>query len=461
MRFSGGGDPLPPPGSTDRNPMIVQPASGPLAGSIRTSPDKSITHRLLFFAAMNRGRTIIGNPSLAADCASTLGLLRSAGYGFQSEPGRIICDGSPSPRDAWSGRFDCGNSGTTARLAAGFLTGERGRFLLDGDESLRRRPMERVAGPLRLMGAEIATAGGSLPLTIDAAPPLAGPLPGTMLDVSSAQVHAALVIAAIRSALPVAIRRVAPMRDHTLRIARLFGLEIGTEEVAGCAVDTLESFEMRRDIDFTIPGDLSSAAFIIAAAMLVPGSRVRIERVGLNPTRIALLGCLQEMGGNLSWTVDDAAREPVGSIDVSYSPGLAGIALGGDDASVDIPGMIDELPLLALIGSQAEGITTVRGAAELRLKESDRISATAAMLRGLGIRIDELADGFSVAGPQRVAGGVADHHGDHRLCMTAAVAALVADGPVTIPSPGVAAVSYPGFWDDLRAIGAPAGEETA
>ncbi|MEO5931272.1 MAG: 3-phosphoshikimate 1-carboxyvinyltransferase, partial [Candidatus Kapaibacterium sp.] len=235
---------------------------------------------------------------------------------------------------------------------------------------------------------------------------------------------------------------------------RLFGLEIGTHGSDGGEVDTLESFELWRDVVVDIPGDLSSAAFIIAAAMLVPGSRVRIEVVGLNPTRIALLHSLREMGGNLSWTVDDAAHEPVGSIDVSYSPDLTGIALGGDDGSIDIPEMIDELPLLALIASQAGGTTTVRGAAELRLKESDRISATAAMLRGLGITIDELADGFSVTGPQRVAGGVADHHGDHRLCMTAAVAALVANGPVTIPGAEVAAVSYPGFWDDLRAIGA-------
>jgi 3-phosphoshikimate 1-carboxyvinyltransferase len=218
-------------------------------------------------------------------------------------------------------------------------------------------------------------------------------------------------------------------------------------------IDLIHPARIERDITFDIPGDLSSAAFFIAAALLVPGSRLTIDRVGLNPTRISFLRCLKAMRGEIAWNVEREEFEPVGTIRVEYSPQLVGIDLSDRVEAIPVAEMIDELPLLMLAASQAVGRTTVRGAAELRVKESDRISATVAMLASLGVKIEELEDGFIVEGPQRIRGGVTvDHHGDHRLCMMAAVAALVADHPVVIPHPEAAEVSYPDFWTDLASL---------
>lgn len=432
--------------------MIVHPLSSPLAGSIAPASDKSITHRALFFGALNHGRTIIRNPSPAADCRSTLELLRTLGYVIEEGDRCWEIDGAARAPHAVALILDCGNSGTTARLAAGFLSGENGAFTLIGDGSLMRRPMLRVAAPLESLGAMISTTDGTLPITILTGRPLSGGDPDAPLNVASAQVHAALLLAMLRSERGGSLRRVRPMRDHTLRMARLFGADVASDSDAGLPVDHVRPASIDRDLELTVPGDISSAAFMIAAAMLVPGSAIRLSDVGLNPTRTALLDALAAMGGRLRWEIERDEYEPIGRIDVEYSPDLRGIALG-EDGPISVAEMIDELPLLALIAARAHGATTVRGAAELRVKESDRIAATARVLRSLGLAIDEHEDGFTVEGPQRVTGGVMiDHHGDHRLCMLAAVAGLIAERSVEIAAPEIAAVSYPEFWSDLQRL---------
>lgn len=434
----------------------VHPAAAPLRGTITVGPDKSITHRALFFGALNHGATIIRNPSQGDDPIATLGVLRSLGHTAAELPGEWHLGGAR--RDAGepgSLVLDCANSGTTARLAAGLLSGERGLFTLVGDESLMRRPMERVAAPLRQLGADIVTSGGRMPVTVHGSGGIRGAHEGA-INVSSAQVHAALALAGIRSERGAMIRRGKPMRDHTLRMARRFGVTLQEFEEDGAPVDYIHATNwIEKDLEIDIPGDFSSAAFMVAAAILVPGSSVRIEGVGLNPTRIAFLHALAAMDAVVRWEVTGGDFEPVGWIEAEHSPGLRGITLGGDEhPELPIAEMIDELPLLALIASQAEGRTGVHDAWELRVKESDRIAATAALLGALGLRMMELEDGFIVSGPQPIAGGSeADHHGDHRLCMIAAVAALAASRPVRIPRPEAASVSYPGFWNDLGAIG--------
>lgn len=436
--------------------VTVHPAGAPLRGTITVGPDKSITHRALFFGALNHGATIIRNPSQGDDPIATLGVLRALGHGVSQAPGEWRIGGAHQPGEMGALSLDCANSGTTARLAAGLLTGEHGTFTLLGDASLVRRPMERVAAPLRMLGARIETSDGHMPVTVHGGGGIRGEHQHP-IAVSSAQVHAALVLAGIRSERGAMIRREKPMRDHTLRMARRFGVTLQEFQEDGAPVDYIHPANwIESDLAIDVPGDFSSAAFMLAAALIVPGSSVRIEKVGLNPTRIALLHALAAMNARLRWEATEGDYEPVGWIEAEYSPQMQGIALGGPDGeAIAVAEMIDELPLLALLASQAQGRTVVHDAWELRVKESDRIAATAALLGALGLKMMELEDGFVVSGPQPIAGGAeADHHGDHRLCMIAAVAALAAGAPVRIPHPEVAGVSYPEFWNDFGAIGA-------
>ncbi len=437
----------------------VGPATVPLRGTLVVPPDKSIAHRALFFAALNRGRTTIHNPSLAADPQSTLRLLGALGYDFERRATSLVRDGARRVPHAPELLLDCGNSGTTARLAAGFLAGEHGRFTLVGDASLAARPMERVAAPLRVLGLPVATADGHMPITIDAGAAIDADM--RVVDVRSAQVHGALFLAALRSSGGLRLRRTEAMRDHTVRMARAFGLEIAGEQSNGMPVDVVRNAGLEWDVELTIPGDPSSAAFLVAAAVLAPGSSVRIEGVGLNPTRTAFFALLRAMGADIRWEISTPAHEPIGWIEANYSPDLRGVDVREfDPDGAHVPLMMDELPLVALVAARAMGTTAVHGAAELRVKESDRIAATAELLRAVGVQVGEHADGFSVSGPQPIRGdAVVNHHGDHRLGMLAAVAGLAAERPVRIPDAGVAAVSYPEFWGHLRLLGADIVEE--
>jgi 3-phosphoshikimate 1-carboxyvinyltransferase len=312
--------------------------------------------------------------------------------------------------------------------------------------------MERVAEPLRLMGASVATTDGHLPMTVRAEHRIDGCVPDKYIEVSSAQVHAALVLAGLRSRDGVTLCRAAPMRDHTVRMARHFGIQVHTERVFGAWYDVVRPATLTHDVEVLVPGDFSSAAFFVAAALLVPGSVLEQHNVGLNPTRIAFLHAMVAMGGRIEIMPMEPGVEPVGRIRVHHTGDLQGMEFssGLGDATVNVAEMMDELPLLALIASQAHGTTTVHGASELRVKESDRIAAIAEVLGMLGVDVVQHDDGFSSTGPQPIRGGATvNHYGDHRICMMAAIAALIADQPVVIPDHHVASVSYPAFWDDL------------
>ena len=441
----------------------VLPRTSPLRGTFVVPGDKSITHRALFFAGLRDGKTIIHNPSPAHDCRNTLALLRKIGCSCEERDGEWIVDGSTRSIPSEELRLDCGNSGTTARLATGFLTGERGTFLLEGDSSLSRRPMERVAEPLRRLGAQLATTKGSLPLSVIAksvVPDISDQSEeeeggGTAIDVTSAQVHAALTLAGLRSRAGVQLRRVTPMRDHTLRIAKKFGWEIETtgnvDRIIPLHHIKEHALEKRDEepLELRVPGDVSSAAFLVAAALLLPGSDIHIEGVGLNPSRIGFLETVAAMGGEIAWRSENEEWEPLGTIGVRYTPDLRGIHIHRT-ALVPPSAMIDELPLLALLGAMAEGETRVGDARELRVKESDRVAATVSLMASLGVKVSELEDGFIVGGGRVMQGGRSvDPSGDHRLAMMAGIAGLIAEKPVTIKESEVVGVSWPGFWKTI------------
>lgn len=428
---------------------MLSPVRGGVTGVVVVPGDKSISHRALFFGGMNRGRTRLRNLAPGDDVRSTIGVLKRLGR-------RIEEDGNDASM-TWEGRgggsgveLDCGNSGTTARLLAGFVTGEHGRFTLTGDRSLAMRPMERIVNPLRRLGAEITSTSGTLPVSVIAQGLLAG-LDATTngpIDVSSAQVHAGLVLAGLRSRHGLRLQRIAPMRDHTLRIARSFGVEIASHRDGEWWCDVITPSNIALDVDCCIPGDFSSAAFWMAAALILPGSRLEFPQLGLNPTRIPFLQAARAMGGDVVWTSDIVEGEVVGQVVVRGGARLRAIQIHGDAGPIPVSLAIDELPLIALLGACAEGLTRVSGASELRRKESDRISATVDVLRCLGVEIEEHNDGFSLHGPQPIRGGLVDSHGDHRLAMLAGIASLAAEGPVTLLKPEAVSISYPGFWSE-------------
>lgn len=433
--------------------MEVVP-NGALRGTITPPPDKSIAHRALLLAALNRGTTTVLNPSTADDPQRSRALIEAIGCRISmGESGytiqRLEEIGGTREKPMW---IDCGNSGSTARMACGLLAGEEGSFILTGDDSLSRRPMMRVVEPLQAMGARLYQVGGCLPITIDGHRPLS--FPHKPLSIASAQVYTAVAFAAMRADGRVRIRRTAPMRDHTAQMLRAAGVELSVGSAEGEDVDIIVPGEINRDITIAVPGDPSAGAILAAAASIVPESSVEIAGVSLNHTRLGFFRALERMGGAVSTeTTSNKGGEPVGTIRVEAAA-LRGIAVDGAN-DPDVTLMVDELPLLALLGAVAEGETSVRGARELRVKESDRIAITCALMREFGLEIEELEDGFSVRGPQKLRGGGSiDHAGDHRLCMLAALAGLIADAPTRIPDPAAVAVSYPGFWADLQSLGA-------
>lgn len=415
----------------------------PLRGRVRVPGDKSISHRLLLLGALAGGRTTGRGLNTGEDVRATVACLRALGIevAFDAERATAEVEGAgPGWPGEPAGVLECGNSGTTMRLLLGICAAIDGLSVLSGDASLRRRPMARVVEPLRAMGARIdGRAGGErAPLAVRG-----GPLRAVRhaSPVASAQVKSALLLAGLAAEGVTEVTEPAPSRDHTERLLAAAGVEVvaepGRAAVRGPA--------RPRPLDLDVPGDLSSALYLIAAALVVPGSVLTVEHVGLNPTRTAVLDVLQAMGAELEVVrAGEAAGEPYGAV-TARSSALRAVDLG----PAEVPLVIDELPLLAVLCALAEGRSEVRGAAELRVKESDRIATMVGNLRALGAEARELPDGYVIEGPARLTGGEVASHGDHRVALACAVAGLAAAGRVTVSGWRVAETSFPGFLDVL------------
>lgn len=418
-----------------------------LRGTIVPPGDKSISHRAAILNAIAQGEAVIENFQRGADCLATLRCLRLLGvpWDWRGDATLVVEGVGRAGLQEPPTVLDCRNSGTTIRLLAGLLAGQRFFSVLTGDGSLRSRPMARVVEPLRQMGARISGREG------DRKAPLA--VQGTSLTgiryrmpVASAQVKSALLLAGLYADGETVVEEPAPSRDHTERLLAAMGAPLAGDGQRVVAVrrpeGELSSLSMR------VPGDISAAAPWLVLAAVHPDAEVRIEGVGINPSRAGIIDVLRAMGADLgvvnkrTW-----GAEPVADI-VVRSSRLRGTVIGGEL----VPRTIDELPLLALAGCLAEGETVIRDAQELRVKESDRVRTTAEGLRRLGAEVEERPDGLRVWGPQRLRGGSASSHGDHRLAMMLTVAGCLASGETAIRNSDVVAVSYPMFWHDLDSI---------
>lgn len=416
-------------------------------GSLRLPGDKSISHRTALIAALASHPSEISNFSTARDCTSTISCLQQLGISIEHNDDKLHFAGGQQPTTP-DKPLDCGNSGSTLRMLAGVLAGHDLRAELVGDESLSSRPMLRIIEPLELMGAKIEATNGKAPLKIRGSGKLT---PITYkLPVASAQVKSAILFAGLNAAGRTTVIETSQSRDHTERLFSGFGVPVTTGADLSVALDGPARFTGGA---ITIPGDISSAAYFIAAAMLLPGSKLMIEGVGLNPTRAAFLSVLSSWGADISTTdLQTERNEPFGTINVR---GGIGKTAAGDERTLSrrmIPNLIDELPLLAVVGSQISGGLQIRDAGELRLKESDRLAATALNLRAMGAEVEEFGDGLSVFGPARLRGARIHSHGDHRIAMAFAVAALIAEGETEIDDSECVAISFPEFFQLLNAL---------
>ncbi len=442
----------------------VRPAAR-LRGELRLPGDKSVSHRALILAALAGGDSRITGAGDGADVRSTAGIVRALGASVDrtERDGRTVdyrvrspgADGLSAPEVP----LDCGNSGTSLRLMAGALAGLPLTTVLDGDESLRRRPVARIIEPLRAMGAHLTARDG------DTRPPLTviGRSPLLAIDyrtpVPSAQVKSAILLAGLRATGRTTVHETVATRDHTERMLRARGVAVTSDpRPGGGAAVTIDGGQAVQAIDERVPGDVSAAAFWLVAGAVHPDAELALHGVGVNPTRRAVIDLLIRMGARIEETRaaastigstdrDDGIGEPLADLTVRSSE-LRGIDL----SPVDVASAIDEIPILCLAAALARGTTTIRGAGELRHKESDRIAGIAAGLTALGARLDIDGDDLRIHGESRLAGAVTDSLDDHRLAMTFAIAGLVASGRTTIARPGSAAISYPGFFDDLERV---------
>jgi 3-phosphoshikimate 1-carboxyvinyltransferase len=425
--------------------MRFEPAGRGLRGGLRVPADKSISHRAALLGAMSSGPVRVRNYLHAADTESTLTAVHALGARVKRGEGELTIHGV-GLHGARAAAIDVGNAGTLMRLLPGWLAGQSGRsWTFDGDESIRRRPVDRIAAPLRAMGARIdARDGRFAPFTIHGSE-----LEGIAyeLPVASAQVKSCVLLAGLSAAGETTVVEPAPSRDHTERMLAAAGapLSRGDGRVTVRSVDDLHL----NAID--VPGDCSSAAFFVAAALLVPGSRVVLEDVNVNWTRTGFLRIAERMGAAIGGELEPAGAfapvEPVSALEIAHGP-LRSTTVEPEE----VPLAIDELPLVALLGCFAEGETVVRGAGELRVKESDRIATVVDGLRGLGAEIEATEDGFAVRGSGGLRGGRIHSHGDHRLAMLGAIAGLASREGVEVEGMDAAAVSYPGFTADLAQL---------
>lgn len=429
--------------------LLVQPQTTPLRGVVDVPGDKSISHRAVMLAAVADGRSQIVNWLPAGDTLATRNVMQALGAAIVEHHHNLF---------SWSltvegrglhglqlpaGPLDCRNAGTAIRLLAGLLAGQRFPVVLDGSAQLRKRPMRRVAEPLAQMGAQIATTDGRAPLHLQPAA-----LRGVThhLPVASAQVKSALLLAGLYADGPTTVCEPGPARDHTERMLAAMGVSLTVGD--GCV--TLTPPQRLAPLALRVPADISSAAFPLVAAALVPHSQVTVRQVGVNPTRTGVLDILAQLGLRTTRSREGlTGGEPVADLQVAYAP-LRAAEIGG----AVVVRAIDEFPILAVALSQALGVGRVRDAAELRVKEVDRISVLAGELRKLGVVMAEQPDGFAIHGPQRLHGGAVDSHDDHRLGMCLAVAGLLADSPVRIAQAACIADSFPGFVETMQALGA-------
>ena len=437
--------------------------AGRLRGALTPPPDKSVSHRAAIVGAMSEGTARVSGYLDAEDTRSTLKAVAALGAdidvsegaragALDVEIGGVGLRGAAAAGDS----IDVGNAGTLLRLLPGWLAGQDGgEWTLDGDESIRRRPVDRIAEPLRSMGARIECREERLPPLTVAGTGLHGV--DFRMPIASAQVKSCVLLAGLLAEGHTVVTEPDPTRDHTERMLRSAGARVSAEE-AGTPVTirghlpaqriTVEPADRLELGELEVPADFSSAAFFIVAASIVPGSEVRIENVGVNPTRIGLLGILTRMGAALEVIETAAARgEPRATIVARSGPLQATRVAGGE-----VPLAIDELPLVALASCFADGKTVVSGAGELRHKESDRITTVVEGLRGLGAEIEATEDGFEIEGGGGLTGGAIHAHGDHRLAMLGALAGLASREGVEVEGFEAAAVSYPGFESDLRAL---------
>ncbi len=432
--------------------LVVRQTSA-LHGRVRVPGDKSISHRTLLLGCLADGPSCVRGFLPANDCLATLSCMRALGVEVETshpqQPTTLTIHGRGlqglrQPVEP----LNCIRSGTTMRLLAGILAGQPFTSVLTGAPQLRRRPMERIARPLRRMGAAIETMESHAPLTIRGRG-----LHGCehTLPVASAQVKSAILLAGLYADGPTVVHQPGPARDHTELMLQAMMAATGVAlEISGLSVTLRPPTSPLAPLDLTVPGDISSASFPLVAGLLVPGSEVTVEGVGTNPTRTGLLDVLRAMGAKLVIrNQPHQGGEPAADVTARASA-LEGTEISGDT----VVRMIDEFPLLAVAATQARGTTVVRDAAELRVKETDRIAVIASQLGRMGARIEPQPDGFVVTGPTPLRGALVDSHGDHRIAMALAVAGLLAEGETTLQNPACIRDSFPGFAETVRCLGA-------
>ncbi|MGM0834944.1 MAG: 3-phosphoshikimate 1-carboxyvinyltransferase [Bacillota bacterium] len=423
---------------------LTRTASG-LNGSIDIPGDKSISHRSVMFGALAKGKTTVENFLPGEDCLSTISCFRKLGVEIEQKESSVTIHGKgmgslKEPTDV----LDVGNSGTTARLMMGILSGLPLHTVLIGDASIAKRPMKRVTGPLRDMGASIQgnQDGNFTPISIQG-----GNLKGLnyVSPVASAQVKSAILLAGLQATGRTTVEEPFKSRDHTERMLKAFGVDL---EVDGCRVALEGKQELKSDLHIVVPGDISSAAFFLVAGAIVPGSRITLKRVGLNPTRTGILDVLKSMGASLTYSeVTEDGPEPYADITVETSA-LKGVEISGDI----IPRLIDEIPIIALMATQASGTTVIKDAEELKVKETNRIDTVVNELKKLGADITATEDGMIIQGGAKLTGAVLDSYGDHRIGMMGAIASLIAEGETVLENEEAINVSYPSFFAHLNLL---------
>ena len=432
-----------------QNEFMISPG-GKLVGRTSVPGDKSLSHRAAMLGSIATGSSHIRNWLAAGDTEATLGAMQDLGARIERHDANTLTIHGGELRQA-DQALDLMNAGTGIRLLAGIMVGQPFPSILDGSEQLRRRPMKRITAPLRAMGADIDTADGCCPLTIQRSE-----LRGITYEmpVASAQVKSAILLAALFAEGPTTVIQPGPTRDHTERMLRSMGVRFDFDEENPDKM-TVHPPDKLEALDLTIPGDFSSAAFLLVAGLLAPDSDLTVTGVNLNPTRTGLLDVLEEMDADICTTYQSIeAGEAIGDIQVKTSA-LKGIEIGGDR----VVRMIDEFPILMVAALRAEGETIVRDARELRVKETDRIAVMARELRRMGAEIEEREDGFRIAGAQKLTGADVNGHDDHRIAMSMAIAGLVASGESTVTDAACVGDSFPGFAETLLACGANLSKE--